>query len=108
MVLIYLFGSQNTSLTNLCLNDSQIGDAGASGIGAGLAYVSFVPLDKRPFPRHPTPFFVVDNGRYRGVFASYLQPKQDIEEILPLQKPNWRCWRCLDRWCLGVRQSFTL
>ena len=36
-----LFCSQNSSLKELQLWGNQIGDAGASGIGAGLAYVAF-------------------------------------------------------------------
>ncbi len=39
MVLFFLFGSQNTSLTNLPLDYNQIGDAGAASIGGALAYV---------------------------------------------------------------------
>ncbi len=45
--------SQNSSLTKLHLWDNNIGDSGASGIGAGLAYAAshFVPadLDERSF-----------------------------------------------------------
>ena len=37
-----LIGSQNASLTELQLLCNQIGDVGASGLGAGLAYVSFL------------------------------------------------------------------
>ncbi len=40
-VLFCLFGSQNTSLAELVLGYNIIGDAGASGLGAGLAYVAF-------------------------------------------------------------------
>ena len=39
-------------------------------------------------------------------FLFHLQPKQIVAEIIPRPEPNWRCWRCLDRWRLGVRQSF--
>ena len=40
-VFVCVFDSQNTSLKELYLYENQIGDVGASGIGAGLAYVVF-------------------------------------------------------------------
>ncbi len=58
-----MIGSQNTSLTELRLWDNQIGDVGASGLGAGLAYVSFVSLDERR--SHATP--PVFCGLIRGI-----------------------------------------
>ncbi len=50
-----LFGSQNKSLTELRLELNKIGDAGASGLGAGIAYVSFCLYGWTFFPtsRHP-------------------------------------------------------
>jgi hypothetical protein len=56
------FDSQNTSLKELNLCDNQIGDVGASEIGAGLAYVSFCPLDERSFIFHSTRIFRFDIG----------------------------------------------
>ena len=57
-----MFGSQNTSLTVLRLYYNQIGDAGASGIGAGLAYVSLYFWTNVHSHLTPSDFFLVDNG----------------------------------------------
>ncbi len=58
-------------------------------------------------PRHPI-FFFTDNGHYQGVFEFYLQPKQDVASTAPFIEQDWCCWRCLNRWCLGVRHCYTL
>jgi hypothetical protein len=47
--LLLLFGSQSTSLTELVLRKNKIGDAGASGLGDGLMYVSFCLYDELLF-----------------------------------------------------------
>jgi hypothetical protein len=69
------FGSQCTSLVQLLLHDNQIGDAGASGIGAGIAYV--VLLNERSLPRHamPADFLGLIIGHYQGVFVFDWQSK---------------------------------
>ena len=61
-VCLCFIDSQNTYLTQLDLRMNKIGDAGASGLGAGLAYVSFCLCGWMfiPTPRHP--IFHIDNG----------------------------------------------
>jgi hypothetical protein len=104
---------QNKTLQNLWLFDNQIGDAGAASIGGALAYVTPSPFQltffhKETFFFGATRIFWIDKGHYQVVFVSDLQPKQHVAGIVTHRQPNWRCWRCLDRWCLGVRHSFTL
>ena len=76
---MYLIYSQNNTLQSLELHANKIGDAGASGIGAGLAYVT--SLDELSS-------FRIDNGHYQGVFESDLQPKQDVADVEPQQQSN--------------------
>jgi hypothetical protein len=40
---------------------------------------------------------------YQGVFVSDLQRKQNVADVEAQPQSDWRHWRCLDRWCLGVR-----
>jgi hypothetical protein len=61
-----------------------------------------------PSKRHffgATRFFRIDNRHYQGVFVSDLQRKQDVTTPGSRPQQDWRCWRCLDRWCLDVRHS---
>ncbi len=81
----------NTSLMLLNLEFNQIGDTGASGIGAGLAYVLLVIktflFDERTTLWRPL-IFVLDNGHYQDVFVSDLQPKQDVADVVALQQSD--------------------
>jgi hypothetical protein len=61
--------SQNTSLTELNLNENHIGDVGASGIGAGLACVSIFSTDEQFFISHATRFFGWLLGQYLLTFV---------------------------------------
>ena len=80
-----------------------IGDKGATALADALMYVTITPPE---FFLHFVYILFMIMGHYQGVFVSDLQPKQHVDGIVPQLQPNWRCWRCLDRWRLGVRHSF--
>ena len=55
--------SQNTSLKELYLFENEIGDVGATGLGAGLAYVVFLS------PRMNVPSFITPPDFLVGYWA---------------------------------------
>ncbi len=73
-----MIDSQNMSLTDLQLKSNRIGDAGAAGLGAGLAYVSFClvgwTLNLRSKAAPPT-FFWIDND----VFVCFVDLQSQLE-----------------------------